>query len=131
MPYRDLSFRLLPPPLRIAAAALLLALLAACQTTPTAPSGPGNVSRLPPGNAERDGPEAKPPANLETVPDAVPQIEPIRKGGPNKPYEIAGNTYTPLTDDRALTEKGLCDIERPPLKEIAPGHRVACHLRQA
>jgi rare lipoprotein A (peptidoglycan hydrolase) len=32
---------------------------------------------------------------------------PIRNGGPNKPYEIAGHTYVPLTDDRALTEKGL------------------------
>ena len=93
--------------LRVAAAALLLAVLAACQTTPTAPGGPGNVSRLPPGNAQRDGPEAKPPPNLEAVPDAVPQIEPIRSGGPNKPYEIAGHTYVPLTDDRALAEKGL------------------------
>ena len=93
--------------LRLAAAPVLLAVLAACQTTPTTPSGPGNVSRLPPGNAQRDGPEAKPPPDLDKVPDAVPTIEPIRKGGPNKPYEIAGNTYTPLTDDRALTEKGL------------------------
>ena len=96
-----------PRPWRLASATLLLAVLAACQTTPTAPSGPGNVSRLPPGNAQRDGPEAKPPANLDAVPDAVPQIEAIRSGGPNKPYEIAGQTYVPLTDDRALTEKGL------------------------
>ena len=94
-------------PLRIAASVLVLAVLAACQTTPTAPTGPGNVSRLPPGNADRDGPEARPPSNLEAVPDAVPQIEAIRNGGPNKPYEIGGKTYTPLTDDRALTEKGL------------------------
>jgi rare lipoprotein A len=106
MPHRDRpSLPLnLPPALRLAASALLLAVLAACQTTPTAP---GNVSRLPPGNSERDGPEAKPPPNLEAVPDAVPQIEPVRPGGPNKPYEIAGHTYVPLTDDRALTEKGL------------------------
>ena len=98
----------LPPrALRLATAPLLLAVLAACQTTPTAPSGPGNVSRLPPGNAQRDGPEAKPPPNLEAVPDAVPQIEAIRTGGPNKPYEIAGHTYVPMTDDRALSEKGL------------------------
>ena len=96
-----------PGALRGAAAASMLAVLAACQTTPTAPAGPGNVSRLPPGNSERDGPEARPPPNLEAVPDAVPQIEPIRNGGPNKPYEIAGHTYVPLTDDRALTEKGL------------------------
>jgi rare lipoprotein A len=107
MPYRDPPSCLLPSPLRVAAAALLLALLAACQTTPTAPGGSGNVSRLPPGNSQRDGPEARPPANLEAVPDAVPQVEPIRSGGPNKPYEIAGRTYVPLTDDRALTEKGL------------------------
>ncbi len=98
---------LLPRALRVATAPVLLAVLAACQTTPTTPTGPGNVSRLPPGNAQRDGPEAKPPANLEAVPDAVPQIEPLRNGGPNKPYEIAGHTYVPLTDDRALTEKGL------------------------
>ena len=93
--------------LRLAAATVALAVLAACQTTPPAPTGPGNVSRLPPGNAQRDGPEARPPSNLDAVPDAVPQIEAIRKGGPNKPYEIAGRTYVPLTDDRALTETGL------------------------
>jgi rare lipoprotein A len=104
MPSRDRRFPPLTllPALRVAASALLLAVLAACQTTPTAPG-----SRLPPGNSERDGPEARPPANLEAVPDAVPQIEPVRPGGPNKPYEIAGHTYVPLTDDRALTEKGL------------------------
>jgi rare lipoprotein A len=90
--------------LRVASAPVLLAVLAACQTTPT---GPGNASRLPPGNSQRDGPEAHPPPNLEAVPDAVPQVEPLRTGGPNKPYEIAGKTYVPLTDDRALTEKGL------------------------
>jgi rare lipoprotein A len=95
-----------PRAVRLAAGALLLAVLAACQTTPT-PTGPGNLSRLPPGNSQRDGPEARPPPNLEAVPDAVPQIEPIRTGGPNKPYEIGGQTYVPLTDDRALTEKGL------------------------
>ena len=112
MPHRDrpllpLTGHSVPRPLRIAASALLLAVLAACQTTPTAPPGPGNVTRLPPGNADRDGPEARPPPNLDAVPDAVPQIEAIRNGGPNKPYEIGGKTYTPLTDDRALTEKGL------------------------
>ena len=107
---RDRLFPLLTslsvaPPLRLAASAALLAVLAACQTT--APSGPGNVSRLPPGNADRDGPDAHPPANLDAVPDAEPKIEAIRNGGPNKPYEVGGKTYTPLTDDRALTEKGL------------------------
>src|SRR6195952_4240907 len=104
---RPLLSTLPPRALRLATAPMLLAVLAACQTTPTAPAGPGNVSRLPPGNSQRDGPEARPPPNLEAVPDAVPQIETIRKGGPNKPYEIPGNTYVPLTDDRALAEAGL------------------------
>jgi len=87
------------------APALVLALLAACGTTPKV--GPGNVSRLPPGNAQRDGPEANPPSNLDAVPDAVPQIEQQRVGGPNKPYEIDGRTYVPITDGRAVKEKGL------------------------
>jgi rare lipoprotein A len=104
---RPLPSTLPPRALRLATAPMLLAVLAACQTTPTAPTGPGNVSRLPPGNSQRDGPEAKPPPNLEAVPDAVPQIETIRSGGPNKPYEIAGHTYVPMTDDRALSEKGM------------------------
>ena len=104
-PFPPLTSHSVAAPLRLAASALLLAVLAACQTT--TPSGPGNVSRLPPGNADRDGPEARPPANLEAVPDAEPKIETIRNGGPNKPYEVGGKTYTPLTDDRALTEKGL------------------------
>ena len=76
-------------PLRRLMAAGVLALLAACSTTP------------------RDGPEAKPPPNLDKVPDAQPQIEPIRSGGPNKPYALAGRSYTPLTGDKPLTEKGL------------------------
>jgi rare lipoprotein A len=87
------------------ASALVLALLAACGTTPRVASG--NVSRLPPGNAQRDGPEANPPANLDAVPDAVPQLEPMRVGGPNKPYEVDGHTYVPITDGRAVKEKGL------------------------
>jgi len=96
MPHRDPrpSPLTLAPTLRIAASAALLAVLAACQTTPTVPAG-------------RDGAEARPPPNLEAVPDAVPQVEAIRNGGPNKPYEVGGKTYVPLTDDRALAEKGL------------------------
>jgi rare lipoprotein A len=83
--------------------ALALALLAACSTVPKG----GNGSGLPPGTAQRDGPEANPPSNLEAVPDATPQLEARRAGGPNKPYEVDGRTYVPITDDRAVTEKGL------------------------
>jgi rare lipoprotein A len=41
------------------------------------------------------------------VPDAEPKVEPIRQGGPNKPYEVLGKSYTPMTTDQAWVEKGL------------------------
>ena len=68
------------------------ALLAGCA------SGPSGM---------KDGPEARPPAGLERVPDAVPRIEPLRVGGPNKPYRVLGRSYTPLTEDLPLKESGL------------------------
>ena len=56
--------------------------------------------------AERDGPGANPPADLARVPDAQPRVEPLRVGGPNKPYTVLGQSYTPLTTDAPLTEAG-------------------------
>jgi rare lipoprotein A len=41
------------------------------------------------------------------VPDAEPRIEPIRSGGPNKPYEVLGRRYAPLAADLPLAEDGL------------------------
>jgi rare lipoprotein A len=67
-------------------------LLAACSTRPVAP--------------DRDGPGANPPPNLQAVPDADPRIEPLRAGGPNKPYEVLGQVYTPLAADLPLRENG-------------------------
>jgi rare lipoprotein A len=58
------------------------------------------------GKPVRDGPEARPPAGLERVPDAVPRVETLRSGGPNKPYEALGKSYVPLTTDAPLTESG-------------------------
>jgi rare lipoprotein A len=69
-------------------------LLVACGTKPVV-------------NADRDGPEVHPPSGLERTPDAEPRVEPLRVGGPNKPYQVLGESYTPLTGDRALRESGL------------------------
>lgn len=55
----------------------------------------------------RDGPEAVIPPDLQKVPNAEPRLEPIRKGGPNKPYEVLGTRYEPMTDDKPLVERGL------------------------
>ncbi len=54
-----------------------------------------------------DGPALNPPAGIDDTPDAVPRIEPLRIGGPNKPYEIFGHRYVPVTDDEPLVQTGL------------------------
>ncbi|WP_341888675.1 septal ring lytic transglycosylase RlpA family protein [Variovorax sp. YR752] len=74
-------------------AVLLVSLLAGC----------GSRAPL----SGRDGPEANPPSRLAEVPDAEPRIEPIRSGGPNRPYEVLGRNYVPITQDRAFRERGL------------------------
>ncbi len=84
--------------------ALLLgiaALLAGCASRP--PSSPGR-GIFPPG---QDGPEANPPSDLDKVPDAEPRVEPILPGGPNKPYDVLGHNYVPITQDQPFTERGL------------------------
>jgi len=73
-------------------AALASALLAA-----------GCATRAP----DRDGAPASPPPGLAQRPDAEPRVEPLRVGGPNKPYEVLGRRYTPLTTDVPLSEEGL------------------------
>ena len=54
-----------------------------------------------------DGPEARPAPDLMQVPDAQPVLEPIRSGGPNKPYAVLGETYQPLPAEAPLSEQGL------------------------
>jgi len=78
--------------LRTAPAVLVLALVAGCA------SGP---------KGGRDGAEASPPTGLADVPDAQPRVETIRAGGPNRPYEVLGQSYTPIASDRAMNERGL------------------------
>ncbi|HJV61691.1 MAG TPA: septal ring lytic transglycosylase RlpA family protein [Albitalea sp.] len=92
---------------------LVLAALGGCGSAPRGgatggPGGPAVVLRPgPAASGERDGADAQPPSDLASVPDAEPQIEPIRKGGPNKPYEALGRDYVPITDDRPFSERGL------------------------
>ena len=77
---------------------LIAALLGGCALAP--PKGA-------PGAAGRDGPEANPPPDLAARPDAEPKLEPIRVGGPNKPYVVLGRGYVPMTQDRPFSERGL------------------------
>jgi rare lipoprotein A len=68
----------------------VLALTAGCASRPPA----------------RDGVGPRPPPGLDRLPDAQPRIEPLRSGGPNKPYEVFGQRYVPLTADLPLAESG-------------------------
>jgi rare lipoprotein A len=98
------SARAASPLTRVAAAAFVLTalLLAGCQTTSTGSRG----SRAPSG---ADGPPlpGSDAPDVREVPDAEPKLESIRSGGPNKPYEVLGQSYTPMTRDEPLVEKGI------------------------
>ncbi|HSW52183.1 MAG TPA: septal ring lytic transglycosylase RlpA family protein, partial [Sulfuricaulis sp.] len=73
----------------------LLMLLSAC----------GTLTR-PGGYYQDDGPEASPPADIASIPDAVPKAEPRSATG-NKPYAVFGVTYTPLTETSGYRERGV------------------------
>lgn len=79
-------------------ALLLLALQSGCSTT--RPS-------VPPVGIDRDGALPNPPPDLAKVPDAAPRIEAVRSGGPNKPYEVQGERYEPISGDAPYADRGL------------------------
>lgn len=99
MPPLPLSLPRMPAPATwlpatVAWAALLLAGCA---------SGPKSTGSWP----DKDGPDPNPPPNLMSVPDAEPRVEMIRTGGPNKPYEVFGRNYVPITTDSPVMQVGL------------------------
>lgn len=55
---------------------------------------------------QRDGAPESPPPGLAQRPDAEPRIEALRVGGPNKPYEVLGRRYEPMTQDLPLKQTG-------------------------
>ena len=90
----------------------LAALVGGCATAPppdaTPQRAPAKAPAIAPAIApDRDGPEPNPPPGLSSVPDAEPTVEPIRVGGPNKPYEALGQAYVPMTFDQPFAERGL------------------------
>lgn len=97
---------------RLVPIVLCTALLSACSSTPPrwhgARGGAVPAISAPPGaSLDTDGPAANSPPDLLQVPDARPRLEPIRPGGANKPYAVAGRWYEPITDERPYTERGL------------------------
>lgn len=80
--------------LRLLSICALCGLLAAC----------GSISRKG-GYYKDDGPGPNPPANLDRVPDAIPKIEPLARG-PNRPYTVLGQSFTPDTSGRPYRVQG-------------------------
>jgi rare lipoprotein A len=95
-----------------------LAILVGCGgAPPRAPSSeapPASRSKAgePPSPVKRggyyldDGPGDNPPPNLDSIPDAVPKPESLRPAS-NRPYEVFGRTYSPLTSVKPYREKGV------------------------
>jgi rare lipoprotein A len=88
----------------VALVGLALAVLAGCASAPRGGRAPA---------IGRDGLPSNVPSDLAQRPDAEPRVEPLRNGGPNKPYEVFGRWYTPLTADAPLTERGLASWYGP------------------
>jgi len=99
--------------------AALALLLAACGTlappTPSAvPAEPPPVAAAPPEAVVASPPPPTPappvtrpaPAPHERA-DAVPRVEPIPAGAPNRPYAIRGELYVPETRDVPMREVGI------------------------
>ena len=109
---------------RAAAVAALALLAAACGTVrPPAPAPAGEAASETPrparsspvlpaagsgrgGYYQDDGPGDAPPPNLLATPDPEPIIEPYSTRG-NKPYSVFGKTYTPITDNTPLKQRGM------------------------
>ena len=77
--------------------------IAGCSTAPKAP--PAAPPPRTGGFYQDDGPPAQVPADIMSTPDAVPRIEPFHSGAA-RPYVALGRSYTPITDDRPLVQRG-------------------------
>lgn len=109
-----------PPALPLALSAVgLLVLLAGCSGTPIRQSGaapsdrrPGTSTPAPVGSSGRpggyyldDGPGDNAPADMASIPDAIPRLEPLARG-PARPYVAMGRSYAPMTALGAYKARG-------------------------
>ncbi|WP_025916679.1 septal ring lytic transglycosylase RlpA family protein [Herminiimonas sp. CN] len=71
----------------------------AAPALPAAGSGRG-------GYYKDDGPGDNPPDDLDAIPDAEPKVEPYLARA-NRPYTVFGQTYTPVTAEVPLRQRGI------------------------
>jgi rare lipoprotein A len=70
------------------------------RTAPAAPATKGGGYYL------DDGPGANAPANLDSIPDAVPRVEPLHRGA-LRPYTVMGRNYVPMTTVAPYRARGV------------------------
>jgi rare lipoprotein A len=97
-------------PLRLILAAALFALLAACGSAPRKPVATASAPAAPAagkggGYYQNDGPPAEVAVDLAALPDAEPRAEPPHRYA-NRPYTALGRSYTPVTGDQPLKQRG-------------------------
>ena len=96
------------PRLAVLIAALLAVLIAGCASGPRqGDAGAVPSRRAPAAVSGSDGVGSDVPGDLASRPDAEPRVEPVRPGGANKPYQVLGHDYVPLTGDVSFRERGL------------------------
>lgn len=102
--------------LRIVFGALLAASLAACVGVDPSRDGAPSPQVAARGLDTRDTPRApgadsdddRFTAALTAAPAAVlPRVEPLRRGPPNRPYEIGDARFVPITQDLPMRESGI------------------------
>jgi rare lipoprotein A len=94
---------------RPAAVALLLA-VSGCATVsrhepppaPAAPAAPSSKGAY----YKDDGPGANPPADLASIPDAVPRAESLHRFA-NRPYQVFGKDYVPVASQAQYRQTGI------------------------
>lgn len=87
-------------------AVVTIFIVSACSNTPRlGQSSTHSHARAGGGYYLDDGPEQNPPSNLDSVPDAIPRIEPLKTAA-MRPYIALGKTYTPMTALRPYKARG-------------------------
>jgi len=111
----NLSFLITPAGIRVAVVAVVVS-IAGCGSIPkwgtvgkkpnAASASSGSMVRKGGGYYLDDGPGDNPPADLDSIPDAIPRDEPLRPAN-MRPYVALGKSYTPKTSHESYRERGI------------------------
>jgi len=95
-------------PRRISFFAIALLLTACTSGPPREPRSSAPAAAAPPSGKYYldDGPGTNPPSDLDSIPDAVPRLEPLARAA-NRPYAVLGREYIPATSLKPYRERGI------------------------